>query len=821
MAGVYEFKKNIRQQRLQLIEENFNFGMQYTSVPLTEGYSKLLVNYDIHDQGTSLTPRPGLRAVQFTLPAAGVTGHCLGNEQVLAASEQYVDTKPYSQYLVLKTLNETTVGNLRTGTLALLTDTGTEVADQFPILTKTYKQATYPNGVFTIPTNAEIHGIDINNADVLARHVGTYAWNRHYYFFDPVLHKVVHTEPDDVNGGFKFVTDDPKAIRANVAVSWGYNMLLENPYNFTNTFSGAGSIIDFDGILPYNVNGKLNLTPITNETLQFKLFYAVPQNAKYHLVWEWRSAKTSDWTTIKAYDVQFTSLLDQVVSYSPPDDSIIMRVTAYGYTLVGEAWVRNTVSDATIAVGFNFDKNAYGNTTNLGEVNYTVDQASGATYWKNRMVVWGVPEDPAVLFVSDVNDPTYFPYPNNVETFDEPIKYAVNFLDYLLVFTSSKLHLLRLTEDGLGWATEVIQNNLSIADWDIHLIQVVKNMVFFRSGNYYYMIVPKASSTTGELTLAAVTRPLYYFFDNFEDSIKKVAQEMYNYAGELTLQQYYNYLDFEDVHNVYVFKTDKAEYLNICMLYNVVDRSWRIYCYGSQSIRVPYKADATQRGTICSLGSIKVGETTQAAPQLFKFNRANRSDWYIPRGCTALDYETVFAATHEFKNWQHLDTGYREHKSNFKKRYRELQFVINNVSNLALDFATDFFIDGEQRKSQFSYEVVQEVDPQSPDYGLITVEKVLADPLSPPEEQNYTLLNLKRGFADPVTAPSTTALGDSENDFKAWRLDSSTLPEVSYWKARLPVSGKGYAPRFCLTSRNEEAYELLNISYVYRDMNSR
>ena len=484
MAGIYEFKKNERQQRLQLIEENFNYGMQYSNVPLTEGFSKLLVNFDIHDKGASLTPRPGLRAQMFAVPAS-VLEPPVGTEQVLCAAEQHVGTEAYAQVMVMKALTETTFGTLRKGTLAMLTDTGEVVPYDYPITTKNYGQAVYTNAAFKVPQDASIHGIALDDTTIMTRHVGTYAWNNHYYFFDPVDHKVVHSEPDTENGGFKFVADDPKALRANVAVSWGYNTLLANPYTFANSFSGVGSIIDFDGILPYNVDGSLNLTPVTNETLQFELFYTVAQNAKYHLIWEWRSTKTSDWTKIREYDVQFDTLLDQVVSFSPPDEGIIMRVTAYGYTQVEGVWTRNTVSDATIAVGFNFDKNAYGSTSNLGEKIYTIDRATGLAYWKNRLVAWGVPEDPTILFVSDVNDPTYFPYPNNVETYSEPVKYAVPFMDYLLVFTSSKLHLLRLSEDGLGWMTETIQNNLSIADWDFHVFQVVNNMVLFWSGNYY------------------------------------------------------------------------------------------------------------------------------------------------------------------------------------------------------------------------------------------------------------------------------------------------------------------------------------------------
>ena len=803
--ALYEYRDSefIRKHRLQLIEDSFKYGMFYTNTPLTEGYSKVLVNFDLHDSGASLTPRAGLRSTRMFIPNTTVTDHCIGTEQILTAGEQYVDNKSYAQFMVLKELTETMYGKLHQGTMAMLTGNRRTVftADKYKVTTELYEQQTYANAMFVTPYGAEIHGMSLDDSEILTKQVGTPAWNHCYYFFDPILHKLVYSKWNTENEIFEFVTVDPKEINSNTAVSWGYNMLLQNPYTFTNSFSAAGGVIDFDGILPYNSNGTLNLTPVTNQVLTFKLFYSVPQNMKYHLVWDWRSSAADTWTTIKEYDTTFSSITDQQVGFAPPDEAIIMRVTAYGYTLSGSDWIRNTYVDATIAVGFNFDKKSYGASSNLANVNYTLEQVSGLTYWKNRLVAWGVPEDPTILFTSDVNDPTYFPYPNGVETFEEPIKYAIPFMNYLLVFTSSKLYLLTLSLDGLSWTTSCIQNNLSITDWDIHLIQVVKNMVFFRSGNYYYMIVPKSGSTTGELTLAAVSKPLYYFFDNFEENVKSIVNDAYDYRGSLTLVHYYNYLDFEDVHNVYVFRTDNAEYLNFCLLYNTTDRSWRVYCYGSQSIRVPYKADATQRGTICSISSISNGATgTYATPQLFKFNTDNRSDFYVPRGVTTTNIDDVFAASHIFKNWQILDTGYREHSSNFKKRYRELQFILNNISNLALNFYTDFYIDGEQRKNRYTYQVVQELDTQSPNYGLLTVEKILSE---------------------PIIAPSTTALGASDTDYTAWRLDSSMFPDVSFWKVRLPVSGKGYTPRFNFTSRNEELYELLNISYVYRSMGSR
>ena len=58
--AIEAFKKYERESRVQVSEENYNKGMQYTNAPITEGFSRLLVNYDIKDNGEIVMPRPGL-----------------------------------------------------------------------------------------------------------------------------------------------------------------------------------------------------------------------------------------------------------------------------------------------------------------------------------------------------------------------------------------------------------------------------------------------------------------------------------------------------------------------------------------------------------------------------------------------------------------------------------------------------------------------------------------------------------------------------------------------------------------------------------------
>ena len=99
-----------------------------------------------------------------------------------------------------------------------------------------------------------------------------------------------------------------------------------------------------------------------------------------------------------------------------------------------------------------------------------------------------------------------------------------------------------------------------------------------------------------------------------------------------------------------------------------------------------------------------------------------------------------------YNNYQVMDTGYREQNSDKRKRYREIQFKLNNTSQRTLRFQSEFYIDGELRRGMYRYIVQHNIDPDSPDYGLIYIERVLLDPSIVPEVL-------------PPTAPGATILG--------------------------------------------------------------
>lgn len=717
---------------------------------------------------------------------------------------------------------------------------------------KTYEELnTHPyqielyNGIkYVSPDAAEMHGIPLDNINSIARPVGTWAWNNNFYALDDKSKQVIYTEYSGSRYGFNAL--QPKYITPAEATQYGYNMLRSNPYDFSNEIIANGNPLSVTGLLPYDSEGKLCMAPVANQQLEFRAYWRAPSEAHYNVLWEWRVASESSWNTIS--ESQFVANEEPIsCSFSPPTKNIIIRVTVTPES--------GSNPDAVLAVGFSFDKDSYGATANAEAKAYDLFTAKGMCYWKQRLILWGTEPDRTILFVSDVNDPSYFPYPNNIDTFDEPIKYCVPFRDQLLVFTATQVWLLAMEQDGMSWTKQLIQSNLRINDWDLELIQVVKNMVFFKSGNYFYMIVPKTSAlitsnTTTDLGVAAISKPMVEFFDHFEDNVLDIVNFLYDtkyhprYPGldknGFTLVAYQDYLDYEDVHVVYTFRGDTSvyepEFINVELLYNTVNRSWRVYCVGSTSIPAVYTSDSTQRGKVCYLAWQSYGspaqaplgtvppdsvwylpdhiqmktvnanyttESVQPIIQVLHWDSVEVADLYLPAVIPVANsfynhdglnvpyymWKSQFNEEHIFTNRQYINTGYREHDTNFKKRYRELQFTLNNMAKERLNFYTDFFIDGEQRKNSRIYEVVYDPLRQN----NLMVEEMLGTPES---TVDITRLN-------------------------TWTLDVDRFPDPTFCKIRFPVSGKGYVPKLIIQNRDEKPYELLNISWVYRPLYSR
>lgn len=816
-----------RGHRVQNLEETFSKGMFHTNAPLAEGYNRVLVNLDIQDSGNNVTPRAGLRSDSYMynkVPRVGsdedadlfeiVSAHAFDDRNLLETiwyTGHHNDSIHIGKYVTTGTIYgetfdypglgvqehaDTREGYRLTHTAHLMTNIGARIHGMH-VLQK-LKEATATSPV--VPNTLGM------------RVVGTWAYNNNYYFYDDQGNCCVYsyypeteTAVNEILGSAvvahykndpKLDIFTPKELTAKEAVTYGYNMLLEDPYHFVN--AAGGNVLEFTGLLPY-ANGELCMTPLQNQDLHFVATGIVPLNKHYKFVAEWSSMLNTSWNTIKEWTMDTGTDIESLeiaFDFAPPVAEAIIRISAYP---VVEGTVAD-ISDSVLAVGFSFQKTVYSNTINSDKKQYSIHKASGICYWKNRIVAWGVPEDDTVLFVSDVNDPTYFPYPNNIETFTSAIQYCTPFGDDLLVFTADTLYIITLAADGASWTCKCLQRNLCIAAWDVHIVQTVKNMLFFKSGNYYYMVVPKSSSLTGELTIADVSKPMRGFFDNFKTSVLELLNNTYMPEVEYTdfdIAHYYNYLSKDSVHNVYMLVVPGIHethdtYVNLDVIYDTVNRTWRVYTYGSSAKLVPHNTSHTQDTMFVS--KFRLGAVHRLPGIQHLAWSVEREDVYLQNNDARLaDIEPLIIVSEDQKqsitgNRQLIDTGYREHDSNFKKRYRELQFTVNNMSLSALQFYVSFLIDGALRKSWYGYEIVQDTDPESPTYGVISVQRMLL--------------------------PGVSTLDD-------WVLGMSAFPDNGYWKCRTAVSGKGYVPRMLINSPNANAFELLNISWVYRTLYSR
>lgn len=456
---------------------------------------------------------------------------------------------------------------------------------------------------------------------------------------------------------------------------------------------------------------------------------------------------------------------------------------------------------------------------NLDYIRYDLSTCKGIATWGQRLCIYAPDKGLNMLFISEPNNPAWFPFPRNVSLFNENIIKCIPYLDYLLVFTANAVYQLTLLESGDGWTEKCLQKNLNIQASDIGFIKLIKNMIFFKSNNYFYMVVPSASSTTG-LTIAPITTNIEMFLDNFEEAVEELMLETYDNKVPYKLVHYKNHVNYKNVYNIYTFLSNLGVYFNLILIYNTEERYWSSYVIESQSFIDSYKIDVANDDVYMSYTPIYIGDKISHSIQFSKF-KEKRHDFYIMPYRTLEEDLDKYCEEHiKFKNYQFIDTGYREHESDFKKRFRELQFKLNNYAQVDLRFYTQFMIDGYKRQEDADYIISKVIDPQDPRFGTISYDRVFREELG-------------------HLVPGSTILGESPllpddqgrlymhnpaeviQDKLMWKLDVSEFPETVFWKTRFPVSGKGYVPRLKILNMDQEKYEMLNISWVFRMLYSR
>lgn len=424
---------------------------------------------------------------------------------------------------------------------------------------------------------------------------------------------------------------------------------------------------------------------------------------------------------------------------------------------------------------------------------YDLSQARSCCLWDKSLVLWDCKGYRNTLFISNLDNFYYFAVPFDVAVFETDIISCIPYLDHLLVFTTDKIY--RLSRDGVDITQEVIQNNMPLRREDAAYLRTIKNMVLFKSGKYYYMVVPKTQSLTGELTIAPIYKNIAGLLDDLSKGVTETLTLMYPesiklnaYNVEVATAPYSIYAEQDTLRILYKVRIGGVDSFVLFLNYDTNRRAWTTYLE-DVSERTLYPAYLTASRIMSFICIDKQGVVYEALSENNK------------------EYSNSFRSL--------IDTGYRTLANAIKKRFREIHIKLYSATEDDTAFGSAFLVDGVTRRDYVNLKEVY-IDEQtvalSPEYDLNTfiVEPTMSlDQLGMPAHESEHMQQ-----TEPPQGSNAITLSN-------WKLDFSHFKREAPTTIRVPVSGKGYAPRFILMAPTANAISINSINWVYRTMFGR
>ena len=646
-----------------------------------------------------------------------------------------------------------------------------------------------------------------------------------------------------------------------------------------------------DGYVFYNYTWYPHEDIIQGEPISIKLDTTTSNTDPLVVRWEWREATSSDWVVIKEETKPFPAdsagnYLPLTCDFSLSTENSIIRLSLFD-AILKEKDTQNEIINKRLAsttVGITAITTQTEQKTNIvNTVNYDLSLPMKQLSWGNRLVkYYGIsdvrfshgshyndvrvpPEFSNLLFVSAVNSPDYFPYPNSVDTFDEPIVGCANYGDDLLVFTKAKLYRLTYNTSDQGWTKALIQDKFSIdtvretievrnkditpsnVDPDYQFGKVsyetqtmlytpIRQYAAYRSNKRIFMVLPSKNGT-GNVTLAPISNAIKELLDPIElrpgvvnpserNPLKEILKQILkinirsgtlvdyginSYTSKMWLHADYNNIIYSLIYSVYYANTMH----DICvqLRYNIDLYSWTVYMFElhGSDVRPVYHANTKTLyyDTYHVLGD---GGTRQLLSSRCVQDIQNvKDECKVPTGVDPLKYI--------MKNYQYFDTGNREINSDIRKRFREWQLKFVNPEVTTLQFYTNFYIDNRLRNTFQGLETSTKSTADGDGFEVIVNETYTPNATYVPNARiaSGAILTSPDPDAEDLTKPSSSTILDNVD---AWEIGLSSFDTVPFIKVRKPVSGKGYTPRLVIFSFNEKRWELLNCTWVYRIMTS-
>lgn len=861
MASTQEFYRlRGRNVRYSTQLQSLAKGMYLTGQNMPEGFAKVMVNYDIDDTGSCIKTRKG-RNLHLAIPYSGY--HRLGKmhltDYIYTYNEANTEVEDIKDLLMsfgtygraINYTDETFIDlpdmasvPMFVSKIKITTDTniyeGDTVIEPGTITSKTTENtwALYCNKGsedFNRITNENIGYVSartIKNAYVfdkkivndLGLPISTVMSNEVYAFSGTPIEATVYPSNSEKNvfnniskadltkfkirntsTGYKIRREviEPKTLNPTEVTSSGWNILHESPYVLEDVSGGAPRVLGLI-LYPDTTTDIPVVNPKVGQTYSLRVYY---QYLNASLTYQYK-VETLD---AEQYNAEYSTIIDWT-NFTTGSDLFINFTPVYTKTQLRVTIRLADTSNTESSLPRLFDTTE----TNIEAREFDLSTAKGMINWFSCIGLYGVEGAPDTIFFSDIEDPSYFPFPNNTVTFDNEILAVHNYLDMLLVITTDSIILVQIGSTIASCTQKKVMTNIFIPEIDAVNTIILKDQIFFKTDTQFYVLKPnKYTSDATDLKNFTNSTAIANLTINFTEETLKILNRVFrpitNEESKLR-RKIVHFTDFDVVNIESAVKNEEVHYvytivpyieeksfgnLNLHLVYNTVTRSYRLYLVGIGDDDVSHTVKHYRNKQSGAFYEIIPYNLENSANILIVKESLNGRDDNIIQG----DWQL----TPYYNNYNYLDTGIVAIDDTYNKRYRELQMNIINKEDSKIRFYTDVKIDGKLNVTSTRYEVQNITDPDDPDYGLVYVIPTEVDDLE-----------------TMMTSYGNTALEDEESELtKYWEVDLSAFPDLDMATIKLKLWGKGRRSSFQVLCTDLKNYELSSFIWVYRIMNVR
>lgn len=846
----------------------FANGMYLTKQLIPEGFAKVMVNYDIDDTGSHIRPKAGRKKIQAIDFGDSKPGPINVSDYLYAYNEKGDEVESTKDVVMsygsltnrLKLVGPNTTGSkyskpfyiagLRTHTdnnqYEYNAEDGSYSVIKEGTITEKLESAFWAM-YYNKENEAFENVVNENIGTVAARTIeGAYAFNKS--FVGPVgrpIGTVLNNELVTFAGGVVDFNEFPNnternevselqptdlcklvlqktaygyKIKRNLmeikqlnpleAAAYGFNQLSEDPYYFEDERSGG---LEALGVVMYKPDSN-DTIPIFSPTLgnpvSLRCYYAYPANdsdiqikvewldntrdkANWEVLVDWPKDGAGGWTIKPGDKIRYT--------YIPTIANTSVRFIAR----IGN----DTATEVVIGLrAVLCGENRY-DAVDLKK--FDLSSCKGMVNWHGALGIYGVPSAADTIFFSDIDNPGYFPFPNNAMSFDNEILAVHNYLDHLLVITVDSIWLVSPNTTISTSIQKRIMYNIHIPEIDAINAIVLKDQIFFKTDTQFFVLKPNQyTSDATDLKNYVNSTAIANFTSNFKEETVDLLNQVFRTIWQKHTKELREQIRFEDfdvldthselrneeVHYIYTIKPKLTkpelitDNLNLHIVYNTLTRSWRIYLVAIGDDNVNYNPilyKNKQSGEYCEF--FAHGNRLVVTKQT--------------RDVVTDDFEDEgWNLTNNYNSYQYLDTGNVSIDDTFTKRFREVQFNLANMEKVALDFYVDFKLEGQERVSATNYIIEHVTDINDPQYGKIFV--------TPVEDSNMSL-------------PGLTTLADNVIESDHFAVDLSKFTALDVATIRFTLQGRGRRGAIQLLSTSLKRYELSDMNWAYRLMNAR